>query len=377
MEMEGKSDHGQAAVAIVIYFYTNGRKVSLMGRGNAKYKKDLHQQAYDTLTGMLAFGESKKEAVANDVADDKIFSKSTYKTYWKHIKYFTKWVQAEHPDVTTLKKAKKLVPEWLQSRVDQVNAKGEHLSAWTINTEAAALNKLFQIKPDDPKRFQPPKRHREEIKRSRTDAVRDKHFSVTNNAELIKFCKGTGLRRAGVESVKGRDLMSKDQIEATIKRIEEIPADNRTAKEQKMLTICLDTRNFTDPSHEYFVHTKEKGGRERISPIIGPDAQQIIDRFKATKPDEKVWLHVNKNADIHGYRGDYATAMYKMYARDIKDIPYDKVNKGTGRAYQSEVYTCRKDESGKKLDKKAMLICSKALGHNRIEVVANNYIRGL
>lgn len=53
------------------------------------------------------------------------------------------------------------------------------------------------------------------------------------------------------------------------------------------------------------------------------------------------------------------------------------MNRGTGRWFQSEVYTCRKDEAGKKLDKTAMLVCSKALGHNRIEVVANNYIRGL
>ena len=30
-----------------------------------------------------------------------------------------------------------------------------------------------------------------------------------------------------------------------------------------------------------------------------------------------------------------------------------------------------------RLDKAAMLICSKALGHNRISVVADNYIRGL
>lgn len=58
-------------------------------------------------------------------------------------------------------------------------------------------------------------------------------------------------------------------------------------------------------------------------------------------------------------------------------VPYDRVNRGTGRRYQSEVYTCRKDEAGKKLDKAAMLICSKALGHNRISVVADNYIRGL
>lgn len=348
-----------------------------MGRRDKSYSKDLHQQAYDRLIGMQAFGESKKEAMENGTADDKIFSFSTYKTYWKHIKYFLKWVGVEHPDVTTLKKAEKLVPEWLQMRTDQVDEKGNHLSAWTIQTECAALCKLYQIKPDDPKRFQPPKRNREDIKRSRTDAVRDKHFSVTNNDELIKFCRGTGLRRAGVSSVKGKDLMTREQIEAEIKRIEAIPADRRTAADQTRLTICKDTRIFTDPAHEYFVHTREKGGRERISPIIGPDAQQIIDRFKATKPDEKVWLHVNKNADIHGYRGDYATTMYKMYARDIKDIPYDKVNQGTKRAYQSEVYTCRKDESGKKLDKKAMLICSKALGHNRIEVVANNYIRGL
>ena len=55
----------------------------------------------------------------------------------------------------------------------------------------------------------------------------------------------------------------------------------------------------------------------------------------------------------------------------------DKINKGTGRKQQSQVYCCRKDEAGKKLDKLAMYICSKALGHNRIDVVANNYIRGL
>ena len=80
---------------------------------------------------------------------------------------------------------------------------------------------------------------------------------------------------------------------------------------------------------------------------------------------------------IHSYRGDYATMIYKAHARDIKDIPYDTINRGTGRKMQSEVYHCKKDEAGKKLDKAAMLVCSKALGHNRIDVVANNYIRGL
>ena len=59
-----------------------------MGRKNKKYTKDLHQQAYDRLTAMLSFGESKREAAKADEMQDKIFSVNTFKTYWKHIKYF-------------------------------------------------------------------------------------------------------------------------------------------------------------------------------------------------------------------------------------------------------------------------------------------------
>ncbi len=139
--------------------------------------------------------------------------------------------------------------------------------------------------------------------------------------------------------------------------------------------MLQDTRLFEG---DYFTHVRSgKGGRERLSPIIGLDSAQIIERMQNTPGEEKVWQHVHKSADIHGYRAEYATAMYKAHARPIEEIPYDRVNKGSGRKYQSEVYICRKDEAGRKLDKAAMLVCSKALGHNRISVVADNYIRGL
>lgn len=247
------------------------------------------------------------------------------------------------------------------------------MSAWTIHTEEAALNKLYQIKPDDPERFQAPKRQRSEIKRSRGTAERDKHFSVTNNDELIKFCKGTGLRRRELGALKGKDLMTRTQIEQEISVLE---TKQRTPTEEKWFAALLDTRMF--PETEYFIHVRNgKGGRQRISPIIGKHSDQIIERIKNTDKEEKVWEYVSTNADIHGYRAEYATAIYKAYARKIEDIPYDKINKGTGKKYQGDVYTCRADESGKKLDKAAMLICSKALGHNRISVVADNYIRGL
>ena len=340
-----------------------------MGRKNKAYFKDLHQQAYDRLTGMQAFGESKKEAVANGTAKDKIFSFNTYKDYWKHTKYFIKYIKDNHPECTTLKSAKKYTNEWLQARVDQ------GLSAWTVQLEAKALGKLYGISPDDENYFKPPKRNREDIKRSRGVRVRDRHFSKTNNDELIRFCKGTGLRRSELVELRGKDLITREQIEAEISRLESrLPAE-LTSADTKRLEMLQDARLFPEG---YFTHVRNgKGGRERLSPIVGPDAAQIIERLQNTPGEEKVWQHVHQSADIHGYRAEYATAIYKAHAREIQDIPYDRVNRGTGRKYQSEVYTCRKDEAGRKLDKAAMLVCSKALGHNRISVVADNYIRGL
>ena len=340
-----------------------------MGRKNKSYYKDLHQQAYDRLNGMQAFGESKKEAVANGTDRGKIFSFNTYQTYWKHTKYFLKYIKEVHPECTTLKSAKKYVNEWLQLRTDQ------GLSAWTIQTEAKALSKLYGIQPDDEGYFKPPKRNREDIKRSRGDRVRDRHFSEENNDELVKFCKGTGLRRSELMELRGKDLVTRAQIEDEIARLNALQAGERSAAADKRLEMLQDTLLFDE---EYFTHVRNgKGGRERLSPIIGQFAGQIIGRIRETPAEEKVWQYVNTNADIHGYRAEYATAIYKTHARPIQDIPYDRVHRGTGRRYQSDVYTCRKDEAGKKLDKAAMLVCSKALGHNRISVVADNYIRGL
>ena len=150
-----------------------------MGRKNKAYSKTLHQQAYDKLTSMQAFGESKKEAMKNGTEKDKIFSFNTYKSYWKHIKYFIKYVQETDLKCTTLKSAKKYVNEWLQKR------EAEGLSASTMHLEAKALGKLYGISPDDENYYQPPKRHREDIKRSRGTAKRDHHFSEKKDRKSV------------------------------------------------------------------------------------------------------------------------------------------------------------------------------------------------
>ena len=63
-----------------------------MGRNNKKYRKDLHQQLYDKFNKMIAFGESKREAKQNGTIKNKIFSYSTYKTYYRHAKAFVDWM---------------------------------------------------------------------------------------------------------------------------------------------------------------------------------------------------------------------------------------------------------------------------------------------
>lgn len=65
-----------------------------MGRNNKSFHKDLKQQIYESLTFMLksGTGRSKAEDKKNGDAKDYIYSYSTYKSYWKHAKYFANYI---------------------------------------------------------------------------------------------------------------------------------------------------------------------------------------------------------------------------------------------------------------------------------------------
>ena len=349
-----------------------------MGRDKRNlYYKDLHQQAYEKLKSMQAFGESKKQAMIDGTEKDRIFSFSTYKTYRKHVEYFVRWIKKEHPECTTLRKAQKYANEWLESRVQTIGEDGRPLSAWTIHVEAAAINKLYGISKEDPERFISPQRKREDIRRSRLETERDRHFSEAGNRELVDFCRATGCRRNVLEKLEGRDLWSREKMKDEIFMYaypEEL--GELTEKEQKHLDVMRDAlENF--PEQDYFIHHRQdKNGRYRFAPIIGPHKAEVIERMQNTPSHGRVWQHVSSAADIHSYRADYATAIYRSFARPIESIPWERA-RSNGRKFQKDLYICRRDEKGKKLDRRAMLKASKALGHNRISVVADNYIRGI
>lgn len=337
-----------------------------MSYKNIKYFKSLEEQLEEALKPMIAFGQSKAQAKKEGTAHERIFSFQTYTTYKQQLLLYIKWLKEKHPETTSLNKCKKYITEYLDGRVAQ------GLSAWTISTDCMAINKLFQLKPGDKGYYEPPKRKRNNIIRSRERVKADYHFSEKKNAELVNFAKATGLRRSGLSSIKGDCLYTKEEIKEMVNIIN--PNMLTTDSDRKQYKALQDTFLFDE---QYFIKVIEKGGKLRYLPVVGVNTQEVVNRIRSTDKNKKVWEYVHSNADIHGYRSEYATKIYKKYARNIEDIPVDEKVRINGKKYKNAIYCCRKEEKGKKLDRIAMYKVSKALGHNRIDVVAENYLRGI
>lgn len=283
----------------------------------------LIRQIDQSLKSRLAIGRSKRPDKVDGSYRKYIYSWQTYKSYMKQLSLFARWCKAQH-NARYLKECRQYVAEYLQTR--------KNLSVWTQKLDLAALQKLYQEYPpeDGQKPFgvtlQP--RLRQDIKRSRQQATRDKDFSTTNNADLITFCRSTGLRRSELQELKGTDLTA-------------------------------------DGLRLHVTHNT-KGGRWRMAPITGT-AEEIamVQRMCQAAGDGRVWPNVTGSADIHSYRADYCQRVYLQYARPVEQIPADAR------------YYCRGDRKGVILDKSAMLIASQALGHNRIDVIASHYLYNL
>ena len=296
----------------------------------------LTRQIKVELEKKLAIGVSKHEEKRKNEnrQSDKIHSWGTYNTYMKWANRFANDCKEKY-GCRTLDECREHVKTWITEQKEQ------GVSPYTQKLSVSALAKLYDCSGKD-FGVKTDVRHRVDITRSRGEKERDKHFSEEKNSELVGFARSTGLRRAELTALTGDKLIREDGI------------------------------------YKIKVNAGSKGGRPRNAPIIGTQEEinSVVERMRAVGTD-KVFERVTLAADIHSYRSDYATKYYKQIARDIKDIPFDKVNNGTGREYQSEVYSCRGDMKGIKFDKIAMEEVSNALGHNRISVIAGHYLRDI
>lgn len=276
-----------------------------------KSKESLFYQAYNILHAKFRPGESKYEAKKDGTASNYIYSIVTLKNYLDVAKQFTKFCRKQY-HCKNLAECRPHVDDYLRYRAD--------CSAWTVKKDASALGKLFDCSTKE--FIKTGSRHRAEIKRSRVPAVRDGHFSETRNADLVTFCRSTGLRRSEVAAVRGTDYEIHNGI--------------------------------------MYIHVKKgKGGKERYAMVIGD--KDAVMRMMDNAGDQKVFPSVHSAADIHGYRAEYAAALYLKYARPIEEVP------------KKERYHCQ-GELNCEYDRKAMLVVSRSLGHNRVSVIAQSYL---
>ena len=341
--------------------------------GRNKFGKSLIQQVEECLDAKLAIGKSKYLAKLNGTYMNYIFSWDTYRSYLKHACYFVKWCKQQEVDPVlghkprTLEECRTFAEKWIQYNIDR------DLSAYTVKLQLSSLAKLYGCKTTD-FNIETPSRIRDNITRSRGKAVRDIHFSVEENKYLITFCKCTGLRRSELSQIRGIDLIIHEG------------------------KLCLDVKRNT------------KGGRLRISPVVGNDEElKTVKRLCVEAGNNKIFPKPNTNADIHSYRAIYATRVYNEHKREYKDLKderliiyknkiIDSYTSKSGRkninkfkdlyttisgkrrmlpGYRdvSSAYYCRNDLKGMVYDRRALFEASRALGHNRETVVAEHYIR--
>lgn len=265
-----------------------------------------------------AFGKKKPKG------SDKIHSYQTMKTYLHHSINFVTYCRKEH-GCKTLEDCKPYVKEYIE---------GNDYSPWVKKVQRSAIAKMYGIKSTELEEIDTGSRSRTTVKRSRGVAKRDKHFSETGKYEkYVQFCRGTGLRKSEIEALRGTSLYEKEG--------------------------------------KFFLEVTEgtKGGKHRNVPILS----DYLDLVKSvcTEAGEGLVipfiasdrLSAPNGADTHSYRSDYAKKLYDELKRPLDQIP------------PKEKYFCRGDLKGTIYDKKAMGIVSKALGHNRLSVISQSYLR--
>ena len=291
-----------------------------------KNKKSLILLVKEELDSKLAIGSSKQQAKINGTYKNYIYSWGTYRTYLQQCCQFVRWCKA------AAKADGSKQPRTLEDCREYIGRYMEHMGAYSAYTQKlilSALCKLYGEYPAEKRPFGLPEgqqtRHRADIKRSRENVERDRHFSEDRNANIVIFCKCTGLRRAELAQIRGVDL-------------------------------DVDSNNL-------YVYRGTKGGRPRIVPLIGSmEEMETVRHLAAAAGNNKIFGHISSAMDVHHYRSVYCQRLYDKYARPIDQIP------------QRDRYYCRQDKKGTIYDKKAMLQVSKALGHNRISVVAGHYL---
>lgn len=190
------------------------------------------------------------------------------------------------------------------------------LSSWTTSLDMAAINKIFELGLTK-KNVGLKRRNYKDAKRSRKEAKMDYSVNYDRYEKQIEIAKATGIRRQSMLKLERKHFEFRDGLPIT-------------------------------------VWVKEKGGRERNAPILEIYRERVAEILKESPKVGPLFEMYPKNIDNHAFRHQYA----KEY--------YDERLQALERPIRSDY---------KGYDKEVLKIVSKALGHNRVDVVVYSYLR--
>ena len=310
-------------------------------------RKTLNNQVQHALTQKARIGQSRhkaKEELRQEYASqgvkmdfgtavEGIHSIKTFDVYKGHCERFTAWC-IENKGVSKyakLESIKQYAVEYLKER------EAQGLSLYTLKAERAALGKLYGEQIEC--KFEKARTYKD-VTRSRGEAKRDAHFSEEKNASLVALCRGTGGRREDIS---------------------------------KLTKECF----FVKDGNMFVRFEQSKGGRDRIAPVLPKYQKQIKELLDKTENNKLLFDVVHNGCDVHGYRREYAQELYKTVCKDEKlKAEYSKQYAPRNEPnIKGSVYRSHEKERPFVGERDNIYIVSQALGHNRLDVSVNHYLK--
>ena len=276
---------------------------------------------------------------------------TTIDNYAKIAQKYAVWMKENHPDCRRLLIAHKrhYDREFVQSIIDAGRKPA------TIKTYTAAVAFLHNCTMREV--------HSERPVVCAQDATRCRTFSEDEYnrqlarrtskgqsalADIMQICRMAGLRKDEAQQIRRENFLH--------------------TQDGWVCHVTGSNKSHRLRQDESVVHTK--GGRERTIEIV-PRYENILQEILArAEPGKPICSQIPDRVNIHGIRALYAAELYLLYARQIEQIPPNERTRENGKDRPSRYV----DHQGKVWDRRALLRVSASLGHNRSEVVVQNYL---
>lgn len=296
-----------------------------MGRKNKNIKIQLNK----ALDGLLRLGIKKVKNDTNPNRAEGIHSASTATTYRSVINTFGDYLKGEGvrtmADITETH-----IRGFFDSRADR--------SQWTLSKDLSAINKVLGTRYEG-KAMGLTGRRSDNILNNRGLAKQNTSRSE-RNAEAIRFVAATGIRR------------------------------------QSIATITPGQAVYGQSGQVVGFAVTEKGGRNRCCVVLESEREWVTGLVKSrgAEPNAPMLKAVDKNANPHYYRAEYARALYE----DLK---------GAGDYYDGmKALFINEQAAERAVSRYAHDTChgyilgviaevSQNMGHNRLDVVMTHYLR--